>query len=128
MPDTPVLIAGAGPVGLALAVELGLRGVECLVVEPRLRPTRLRPRAKTLNALTMEHARRWGLAARLRAAAPLRPNTGVVFRSQQFVTAAPHPPAVQTWRGWNSRTGAAAGRCSSLGTRRISTLRSAVTV
>jgi 2-polyprenyl-6-methoxyphenol hydroxylase-like FAD-dependent oxidoreductase len=32
--DTPVLIAGGGPVGLALAVELGLRGVECLVVEP----------------------------------------------------------------------------------------------
>jgi 2-polyprenyl-6-methoxyphenol hydroxylase-like FAD-dependent oxidoreductase len=69
--DTPVLIAGAGPVGLALAVELSLRGVECLVVEPRQQPTRLRPRAKTLNARTMEHARRWGLAARLRAAAPL---------------------------------------------------------
>jgi 2-polyprenyl-6-methoxyphenol hydroxylase-like FAD-dependent oxidoreductase len=69
--DTPVLIAGAGPVGLALAVELGLRGVECLVVEPRPQPTRLRPRAKTLNARTMEHARRWGLAGRLRAAAPL---------------------------------------------------------
>jgi len=68
---TPVLIAGAGPVGLALAVELGLRGVECLVIEPRLQPTRLRPRAKTLNARTMEHARRWGLAERLRAAAPL---------------------------------------------------------
>ena len=69
--DTPVLIAGAGPVGLALAVELGLRGVECVVVEPRPQPTRLRPRAKTLNARTMEHARRWGLAERLRAAAPL---------------------------------------------------------
>jgi 2-polyprenyl-6-methoxyphenol hydroxylase-like FAD-dependent oxidoreductase/imidazolonepropionase-like amidohydrolase len=69
--DTPVLIAGAGPVGLALAVELSLRGVECLVVEPRPRPTRLRPRAKTLNTRTMEHARRWGLAQRLRAAAPL---------------------------------------------------------
>ncbi len=69
--ETPVLIAGAGPVGLALAVELGLRGVECLVVEPRRQPTRLRPRAKTLNARTMEHARRWGLAERLRAAAPL---------------------------------------------------------
>jgi 2-polyprenyl-6-methoxyphenol hydroxylase-like FAD-dependent oxidoreductase len=69
--DTPVLIAGAGPVGLALAVELSLRGVACLVVEPRRQPTRLRPRAKTLNVRTMEHARRWGLAARLRAAAPL---------------------------------------------------------
>jgi 2-polyprenyl-6-methoxyphenol hydroxylase-like FAD-dependent oxidoreductase len=66
-----VLIAGAGPAGLALAVELGLRGIECLVVEPRPQPTRLRPRAKTLNARTMEHARRWGLAGRLRAAAPL---------------------------------------------------------
>jgi 2-polyprenyl-6-methoxyphenol hydroxylase-like FAD-dependent oxidoreductase len=69
--DTPVLIAGGGPVGLALAVELGLRGVSCLVVEPRLEPTRLRPRAKTLNARTMEHVRRWGLASRIRAAAPL---------------------------------------------------------
>jgi len=69
--DAPVLIAGGGPVGLALAVELGLRGVECVVVEPRPQPTRLRPRAKTLNARTMEHARRWGLASRLRAAAPL---------------------------------------------------------
>ncbi len=69
--DRPVLIAGGGPVGLALAVELGLRGVECVVVEPRPQPTRLRPRAKTLNARTMEHARRWGLAGRLRAAAPL---------------------------------------------------------
>src|SRR5277367_6415709 len=64
--DTPVLIAGAGPVGLALAVELGLRGVECLVVEPRPEPTRLRPRAKTLNARTMEHARRRGLLHRAR--------------------------------------------------------------
>jgi 2-polyprenyl-6-methoxyphenol hydroxylase-like FAD-dependent oxidoreductase len=70
-PDLPVLIAGGGPVGLALAVELGLRGVECVVLEPRPQPTRLRPRAKTLNARTMEHARRWGLAGRLRAAAPL---------------------------------------------------------
>ena len=69
--DTPVLIAGGGPVGLALAIELGLRGVECLVVEPRPQPTRLRPRAKTLSVRTMEHARRWGLAERLRAAAPL---------------------------------------------------------
>lgn len=69
--DTSVLIAGGGPAGLALAVELGLRGVDCVVVEPRLEPTRLRPRAKTLNTRTMEHFRRWGLAERIRAAAPL---------------------------------------------------------
>lgn len=68
---TPVLICGGGPAGLALAIELGTRGVECVVVEPRAHPTRLRPRAKTLNNKTMEHFRRWGLVDRVRAAAPL---------------------------------------------------------
>ncbi|HEY1266225.1 MAG TPA: FAD-dependent monooxygenase, partial [Candidatus Binatia bacterium] len=29
----PVVIAGGGPTGLALAAELGWRGIECLVVE-----------------------------------------------------------------------------------------------
>src|ERR1700727_1140237 len=69
--DTPLLIAGGGPVGPALAVGLGLRGLESGGSEPRPQPPRWRPRAKTLNARTMEHARRWGLAGRLRAAAPL---------------------------------------------------------
>lgn len=68
---TQVLISGGGPVGLSAAVELGLRGVECVLVEPRLAPTRTRPRAKTLNVRTMEHLRRWGLADRLRERAPL---------------------------------------------------------
>ncbi|WP_214401154.1 FAD-dependent monooxygenase [Pseudonocardia lacus] len=70
-PSTTVLISGAGPVGLAAAVELGLRGVECTLVEPRATVSRSRPRAKTINVRTMEHLRRWGLADRLRAAAPL---------------------------------------------------------
>lgn len=66
-----VLVAGGGPVGLAAAVELGRRGVRCLVVEERPTVSRARPRCKTLNVRTMEHLRRWGLADRLRARAPL---------------------------------------------------------
>src|SRR5215813_14012972 len=68
---TQVLIAGGGPVGLATAVELGLRGVECVVIEPRTSVSHARPRCKTVNVRTMEHLRRWGIAGRLRERAPL---------------------------------------------------------
>jgi 2-polyprenyl-6-methoxyphenol hydroxylase-like FAD-dependent oxidoreductase len=66
-----VLVAGGGPSGLAAAIELGRRGIEVCVVEPRTTLDPLRPRAKTTSVRTMEHLRRWGLADRLRAAAPL---------------------------------------------------------
>ena len=46
--------------------------MQCLIVEPRRVVSRLRPRAKTTNARTMEHFRRWGLAERIRAVAPLK--------------------------------------------------------
>ncbi|MEJ2889632.1 FAD-dependent monooxygenase [Actinomycetospora aeridis] len=68
---TQVLVAGGGPVGLATAVELGRRGIECVVVEPRTTVSRSRPRCKTVNVRTMEHLRRWGIADRLRDRAPL---------------------------------------------------------
>lgn len=65
-----VLIVGAGPAGLALAIELGHRGIPCLLVERNDR-VGYAPRAKTTNVRTREHLRRWGIADRLRAASPL---------------------------------------------------------
>ena len=70
-PQTPVLVAGGGPAGLAAAAELASRGVGCVVIEPRAQVSHRRPRAKTTSMRTMEHLRRWGLADPLRAAAPL---------------------------------------------------------
>jgi 2-polyprenyl-6-methoxyphenol hydroxylase-like FAD-dependent oxidoreductase len=69
--DTPVLVAGGGPAGLAAAAELASRGVACVIIEPRAHVSHRRPRAKTTSVRTMEHLRRWGLADALRAAAPL---------------------------------------------------------
>jgi 2-polyprenyl-6-methoxyphenol hydroxylase-like FAD-dependent oxidoreductase len=69
-----VAVAGGGPVGLAAAVELGRRGVSCLVIEPRTTVSHARPRCKTINVRSMEHLRRWGIAGRLRDRAPLPPS------------------------------------------------------
>jgi 2-polyprenyl-6-methoxyphenol hydroxylase-like FAD-dependent oxidoreductase len=64
-----VIIVGAGPVGLALAIELGSRGVNCLIVERNDR-VGYAPRAKTTNVRTRTHLRRWGIADQLAAASP----------------------------------------------------------
>jgi 2-polyprenyl-6-methoxyphenol hydroxylase-like FAD-dependent oxidoreductase len=67
MVDTQVLIVGAGPVGLTLAIDLGLRGVRCTLVEQKEAPQFL-PKMERCNARTMEIFRRMGLAGRIRAA------------------------------------------------------------
>jgi 2-polyprenyl-6-methoxyphenol hydroxylase-like FAD-dependent oxidoreductase len=61
----PVCIVGGGPVGLALAIELGWRGVPCTlleqgdgsIVEAKMFATGIR---------TLEFCRRWGIAGRVR--------------------------------------------------------------
>src|SRR6266508_2524613 len=64
---TPVLIVGGGPVGLGLAVDLGWRGIECLLVEQGDGAI-AHPRGNAENARTMELFRRWGIADQVRAA------------------------------------------------------------
>jgi 2-polyprenyl-6-methoxyphenol hydroxylase-like FAD-dependent oxidoreductase len=65
-----VLIVGAGPVGLSLAIELGLRGVTCVIIERNDRVGHA-PRAKTTHVRTREHFRRWGIADKLAERSPL---------------------------------------------------------
>src|SRR3546814_405112 len=67
--DTDVLIVGAGPAGLAAAIELGMRGVRSVLIEQQER-TGVAPRAKTTNVRTRTHMRRWGIADRLAEASP----------------------------------------------------------
>jgi 2-polyprenyl-6-methoxyphenol hydroxylase-like FAD-dependent oxidoreductase len=68
--ETPILIVGGGPVGLALASDLGWRGTPCLLIEQGGGPTD-HPRATAINARSMEFMRRWGIAAAVRnASAP----------------------------------------------------------
>lgn len=67
--ETEVLIVGGGPAGLALAIELGMRGVRALLVERNERGGTA-PRAKTTNVRTRTHLRRWGIADTLAAASP----------------------------------------------------------
>jgi 2-polyprenyl-6-methoxyphenol hydroxylase-like FAD-dependent oxidoreductase len=63
--ETPVLIVGGGPVGLALAADLGRRGIECTLVE-QSDGSIYHPRANTVNSRTMEFCRRWGIAEEVR--------------------------------------------------------------
>ncbi|MGN9776540.1 FAD-dependent monooxygenase [Micromonospora sp. H33] len=64
--EVPVLIVGAGPVGLSTAVFLGRHGVRTLVVEKRPNTSRL-PRAPGLQARTMELFRAAGIGPDIRA-------------------------------------------------------------
>ncbi|MFM9884130.1 MAG: FAD-dependent monooxygenase [Burkholderiales bacterium] len=65
--ETQVLIVGAGPVGLTLAIDLGRRGIRCLLIEEQSEPRKL-PKMERVNARSMEMYRRLGLADAIRKA------------------------------------------------------------
>src|SRR6185295_5436828 len=61
----PVLIVGGGPVGLALAIELGSRGVACTLIEQgdgRIVDAKM----FATGIRTLEFCRRWGIAGQVR--------------------------------------------------------------
>ncbi len=62
----PVLIVGGGSVGMCLSMELGWRGVQCLLVNERP-STSTHPKGSSINSRTMEHMRRMGAAPAIRA-------------------------------------------------------------
>lgn len=60
-PDhVPVLIVGGGPVGLALAGDLGWRGITCTLVE-RTDGAVIQPKMDMVGIRSMEFCRRWGI-------------------------------------------------------------------
>src|SRR5262252_2907856 len=67
MADTQVLVAGAGPTGLTLALALGQKGVRCTLIEQKEAPQFL-PKMERCNARTMEIYRRMGIVEEVRAA------------------------------------------------------------
>jgi 2-polyprenyl-6-methoxyphenol hydroxylase-like FAD-dependent oxidoreductase len=68
MTESDVLIIGAGPVGLTLAIDLAWRGVDVTVVEMRARAAPPEPKCNHVAARTMEIFRRLGLAEKVRNA------------------------------------------------------------
>jgi 2-polyprenyl-6-methoxyphenol hydroxylase-like FAD-dependent oxidoreductase len=56
----PVLVIGGGPVGLALAGDLGWRGIACTLVE-QSDGSIYQPRMDLVGVRTMEFCRRWGI-------------------------------------------------------------------
>jgi 2-polyprenyl-6-methoxyphenol hydroxylase-like FAD-dependent oxidoreductase len=74
--QTQVVIVGGGPVGMGLAIELGQRGIRCVVIERHRQPQPI-PKGQNLTQRTMEHFHFWGAEPELRAARTIPPEYGI---------------------------------------------------
>jgi 2-polyprenyl-6-methoxyphenol hydroxylase-like FAD-dependent oxidoreductase len=93
--DTQVLIVGAGPVGLTLALDLAQRGVRATLVERNATSIQL-PKMERCNMRTMEIFRRLGIAETVRDAglprdAPMDVFLADSMAAPQAITHLPYP-------------------------------------
>jgi 2-polyprenyl-6-methoxyphenol hydroxylase-like FAD-dependent oxidoreductase len=107
-----VLIAGGGPCGLMLAIELGRRNIRCLLVDAKP-GTAFNPQANATQARTMEHFRRLGFAHEIRSMGlpPDHPTdiayltrfSGIELARLRLPTAAAAPQAIKNMSGsWSA--------------------------
>src|SRR5947207_2731821 len=77
MDEIPVLIIGGGPVGLTASILLSRQGVSSLLVE-RHPGTAVHPKARGINARTMEMYRQCAIETAIRAAGLAPEQTGLI--------------------------------------------------
>jgi putative polyketide hydroxylase len=83
MLDIPILISGGGPVGLAASMLLSRHGVRSLLVE-RHPGTALTPKARGINARTMEIFRQCGIDAAIRDAGLAEGRLGLIVWAESL--------------------------------------------
>jgi 4-hydroxyisophthalate hydroxylase len=71
-----VIIVGGGPVGIALALILSMRGIRCALVEARTGLHNI-PKGQNLTQRTLEHFYFWGIADELRRARVMPPDAPI---------------------------------------------------
>ena len=74
--QTEVIVVGGGPVGLGLAIDLGQRGIRCILVEKYKTPQPI-PKGQNLTQRTLEHFHFWGAEQELRAARTIPREYGI---------------------------------------------------
>jgi 2-polyprenyl-6-methoxyphenol hydroxylase-like FAD-dependent oxidoreductase len=83
MLEIPVLIVGGGPVGLTASLLLSRLGIRSLLVERHAGTARV-PKARGINARTMEMYRQLGLEADIRAAGLSAQSTGLIVWTESL--------------------------------------------
>lgn len=71
-----VIIVGGGPVGVGLAIDLGLRGISVTLIERRTTLSNI-PKGQNLTQRTIEHFHFWGVADAIRAARIMPPGSAI---------------------------------------------------